>query len=131
LSTLFFNIGDIISTKISIINVKNFDSIPDAIKTGITLIYSALPFDIRECKNILLKPNLLRATKDACTQPVFVEAVLKYLKDVGVENDNICIGDSPGQIKLSAISCLCCVEICPQEAIKPKLRGFGGLFYTY
>jgi len=90
------------STKISIVNVKNYDSILDAIEAGIILIAETLPFDIRECKNILIKPNLLRATKDACTQPVFVEAVLKYLKNIGVENDNIRIGDSPGQIKISA-----------------------------
>ncbi len=70
------------STKISIVNVKNYDSILDAIKSGITLIVDSLPFDIRECKNILLKPNLLRPTKDACTQPVFVRAVLEYLKDI-------------------------------------------------
>jgi len=90
------------STKICIVNVKNYDSILDAIKAGIALIADSLPFDIRECKKILLKPNLLRPTKDACTQPVFVKAVLEYLKDIGVENDNICIGDSPGQIKISA-----------------------------
>ena len=155
------------STKISIVNVKNYDSIPDAINAGIKLIADTLPFDIRECKTILLKPNLLRATKDACTQPVFVETVLKYLKDVGVESDDIRVGDSPGQIKISAqtiakkiglyevceeagvkfinfvngeypeflrkecISCLYCMEMCPQEAIKPKKRGFGGLFHSY
>ncbi len=90
------------STKISIVNVKNYDSILDATKAGIRLIADSLPFDIRECKNILLKPNLLRPTKDACTQPVFVRAVLEYLKDVGVENDNISVGDSPCQIKSSA-----------------------------
>jgi len=89
-------------TKISIVNVKNYDSILDAINAGITLIVDTLPFDICKCKSILLKPNLLRDTKDACTQPVFVEAVLKYLKDIGVENDNIRIGDSPGQKKISA-----------------------------
>jgi ferredoxin len=60
------------STKISIVNVKNYDSILDAIKAGIRLIADSLP-----------------------------------------------------------ISCLCCMEMCPQEAIKPKLRGFGGLFHSY
>jgi len=109
------------STKISIVNVKDYDSIPDAIKAGITLIADTLPFDIRECKNILLKPNLLRATKDACTQPVFVEAVLKYLKDIGVENDNIRIGDSPGQIKISAKKIakkIGLYEVCEEAGVK-------------
>lgn len=90
------------STKISIVNLRNYDSILDAIEAGITLNADPLPFDIRECKNILLKPNLLRPTKDACTQPVFVRAVLEYLKDIEVENDNINVGDSPCQIKSSA-----------------------------
>ena len=109
------------STKISIINVKNYDSISDAIKAGITLIADALPFDIRECKSILLKPNLLRATKDACTQPVFVEGVLKYLKDIGVQNDNIRIGDSPGQVKISADTVakkIGLYEVCEEAGVK-------------
>ncbi len=109
------------STKISIVNIKNYDSILDAIEAGITLIADTLPFDIRGCKNILLKPNLLRATKDACTQPIFVRAVLKYLKDIGVENDNIRIGDSPGQIKISAkriAEKIGLYEVCEEAGIK-------------
>jgi len=109
------------STKISIVNVKNYDSILDAINAGIKLIIDTLPFNIRECKNILLKPNLLRATKDACTQPVFVEAVLKYLKEVGVENDNIKVGDSPGQIKISAQTIakkIGLYEVCEEAGVK-------------
>ncbi len=117
------------STKISIVNVKNYDSILDAIEAGIILIAETIPFDIRECKNILIKPNLLRATKDACTQPVFVEAVLKYLKNIGVVN--FINGEYPEFLRRKCISCLCCMEMCPQEAIKPKLRGFGGLFHSY
>ena len=108
-------------TKISIVNVKNYNSISDAIKAGITLIAKSLPFDIRECKNILLKPNLLRASKDACTQPVFVEAVLKYLEEVGVEKDRISIGDSPGQIKISAQTIakkIGLYEICEDAGIR-------------
>jgi len=109
------------STKISIVNVKNYDSILDAIKAGIKLIANTLPFDIRECKNILLKPNLLRPTKDACTQPVFVKAVLEYLKDIGVEKDNIWIGDSPCQIKSSAkmiAEKIGLYEVCEEAGVK-------------
>jgi len=109
------------STKISIVNVKNYDSVLDAIKAGITLIADSLPFDIRECKNILLKPNLLRPTKDACTQPVFVRAVLEYLKDIGVENDNISVGDSPCQIKSSAkmiAKKIGLYEVCEEADVK-------------
>jgi len=31
-------------------------------------------------------------------------------------------------IKLNSISCFYCMEMCPQEAIKLKLRGLGGFF---
>ena len=109
------------STKISIVNVKNYDSILDATKAGIRLIADSLPFDIRECKNNLLKPNLLRPTKDACTQPVFVRAVLEYLKDVGVENDNISVGDSPCQIKSSAQTIakkIGVYDVCEEAGVK-------------
>jgi len=60
------------STKISIVNVNDYENIPDAIVAAIKMIKKDFHFDILNCKNILLKPNLLRATKDACTQPVFV-----------------------------------------------------------
>ncbi|NVM16142.1 MAG: DUF362 domain-containing protein [Candidatus Lokiarchaeota archaeon] len=90
------------STKISIVNAKDYETIPDAIVAAIRLIEKDLNFNLLECKDILLKPNLLRATKDACTQSVFVEGVIKYLKESGVRMENVSIGDSPGQIKISA-----------------------------
>jgi uncharacterized protein (DUF362 family)/NAD-dependent dihydropyrimidine dehydrogenase PreA subunit len=90
------------STKISIVNAIDYENIPDAIVAAIKLIEKDLNFNLLECKNILLKPNLLRASKDACTQPVFVEGVIKYLKESGVQMENVSIGDSPGQIKISA-----------------------------
>ena len=34
-------------------------------------------------------------------------------------------------IKLNSISCLYCIEMCPQEAIKPKLRGFSGYITSH
>ena len=175
------------STKISIVNVNDYDSILDAIKAGITLIVDTLPFDIRECKSILLKPNLLRATKDACTQPIFGDLdnieilglsleearnvtpkfkvpgkfmtkfasfitrsiVYKVTKKIPILNKKLCIqcgqcsetcpvnavnfisGEYPEFLRREYISCLCCMEMCRQEAIKPKLRGFGGLFHSY
>jgi uncharacterized protein (DUF362 family) len=89
-----------LSTKISIVNANDYESIPDAIVAAIKLIDKCLNFNILECKDILLKPNLLRATKDACTQPIVVEGVIKYLKESGVQMENVSIGDSPGQIKI-------------------------------
>jgi uncharacterized protein (DUF362 family)/ferredoxin-like protein FixX len=109
------------STKISIVNINDYESIPDAIVAAIKMIEEDFHFDILNCKNILLKPNLLRATKDACTQPVFVEGVIKYLKEIGVAMENVSIGDSPGQIKISAQQIakkISLLEVCEKENIK-------------
>jgi len=90
------------ATKIAIVNVNEHDSLQAAIVSGLKLVEDSFIFNLSECKNILLKPNLLRATKDACTQPEFVEGVLAYLKERNVPRENINIGDSPGQIKTFA-----------------------------
>ncbi len=108
-------------TRISIVNVEDYDNIPSAIVAAIKLIKSDFNFDLLECKNILLKPNLLRASKDACTQPIFVEGVINYLKDSGVLMENVNIGDSPGQIKISATQIakrIGLYEICEEARIK-------------
>lgn len=89
-------------TQIAIVNVEEHDSIQEAIVAGIKLVEDSFNFKLLECKNILLKPNLLRATKDACTQPEFVDGVLAYLKERSVPKKCINIGDSPGQIKTFA-----------------------------
>jgi uncharacterized protein (DUF362 family)/NAD-dependent dihydropyrimidine dehydrogenase PreA subunit len=89
-------------TKIAIVNVKDYNSIQEAIVSAIKMVEDSFSFKLSECKNILLKPNLLRATKDACTQPAFVEGALAYLKEKKVPRENINIGDSPGQIKTFA-----------------------------
>jgi len=109
------------STKISIINIKDYDNIPDAIVAAIKLIEKDLNFNLLECEKILLKPNLLRATKEACTQPIFVEGVIRYLKEAGVRMGNVSIGDSPGQIKISATQIakkIGLYEICERMGIK-------------
>jgi len=109
------------STKISIVNINDYEGIPDAIVAAIKMIEKDFHFDILNCKNILLKPNLLRATKDACTQPVFVEGVIKYLKEIGVSMEKVSIGDSPGQIKISAEQIakkISLLEVCEKASIK-------------
>ena len=85
------------STKISIVNVNDFDGIPDAVIGAIKLIEKDIHFDLTKSKNILLKPNLLTTKKEACTQPGFIEGVLSYLKNLGVSMNKVYIGDSPGQ----------------------------------
>ncbi len=90
------------ATKIAIVNVKEYDSIQQAIVAAITLVEDSFNFNILDCKNILLKPNLLRATKDACTQPEFVDGTLTYLKQKNIPKEYINIGDSPGQINTFA-----------------------------
>lgn len=90
------------ATKVGIVNVKNYNDIPSAIKAGIELIEESLPYNILKCQNILLKPNLLRVSSDACTPPSFVQGVIDYLKSKGVSSERIYIGDSPGQIRMTA-----------------------------
>jgi uncharacterized protein (DUF362 family)/NAD-dependent dihydropyrimidine dehydrogenase PreA subunit len=85
------------NTTVSIVNTKDYDSIPKAVFNAIKLLEGKIQFDFTKAKNILLKPNLLTTKKDACTQPAFVEGVLSYLKHIGVAMENISLGDSPGQ----------------------------------
>lgn len=85
------------STKISIVNVNDYESIPKAVIGAIKLIEDNFSFDITNSNNILLKPNLLTSKKDACTQPSFIEGVLNYLKEKGVSMNRVYLGDSPGQ----------------------------------
>ena len=90
------------ATKISIVNINDFASVKDAIIKALELIDSDFNFNLLNSNKILLKPNLLRATDDACTQPTFVDGVLSYLKKKGVNMENVRIGDSPGQIRTTA-----------------------------
>ncbi len=68
------------------------------------MIDKDLLFNFKESKYILLKPNLLSTDRDACTQPIFVEGVINYLKSIGVSMEIVRIGDSPGQLKKNVIS---------------------------
>ncbi|MFX0029961.1 MAG: DUF362 domain-containing protein [Candidatus Hermodarchaeota archaeon] len=83
--------------KISIVNVNDYNGIPNAVVNAIKLIEDDLHFNFAESKRILLKPNLLTTKRDACTQPEFIEGVLLYLKSKGVSMSNVNLGDSPGQ----------------------------------
>ena len=96
--------GDKMATKISIVKIDDFPSVQQSIIKAIELIESDFDFNLLESEKILLKPNLLRDNEDACTQPAFVEGVLSYLKKKGVKMENVQIGDSPGQIRMSASS---------------------------
>ena len=89
-------------SKISIVNVLDYGNIQKAVVAAIKMIESDLQFNFNEAKSILLKPNLLIANKNACTQPSFVEGVLSYLESIGVPMDQIIIGDSPGQFNTTA-----------------------------
>ncbi|MFW9989028.1 MAG: DUF362 domain-containing protein [Candidatus Odinarchaeota archaeon] len=107
--------------KISIINVKDFESIPEAVVGAIKLIEDDLPFNFTNSKKILLKPNLLTSKKDACTQPSFVEGVISYLKEKGVSMENVSVGDSPGQQGKSASDVgekIGLLEVCQKYGIK-------------
>lgn len=85
------------STRVSIVNVNDYDSIPKAVVGAIKLVEDNLSFDFSSSNQILLKPNLLTSKKEACTQPSFIEGVISYLKEKGVPMNNVYLGDSPGQ----------------------------------
>ncbi len=108
------------STKVSIVDVSDYDSIPIAVTQAIKLIDNSFTFNFLNSNKILLKPNLLRSNEDACTQVSFVEGVISYLKNIGVSLDNVYIGDSPGQINKFASDVakdIGLFEICEQNNI--------------
>ncbi len=108
-------------TKVSIVNVTEYNSVPEAVEAAIKLIEKDLPFDFTKSDYILLKPNLLSAEKDATTQPSFVEGVISYLKNIGVSIKNAKIGDSPGQFKKNAsyvAEKIGLSEICEREGLE-------------
>jgi uncharacterized protein (DUF362 family)/NAD-dependent dihydropyrimidine dehydrogenase PreA subunit len=114
------------STKVSIVNVNDYDSIPNAVVSAIQLIENSLSFDISNSEQILLKPNLLRASKNACSQSSVVEGVILYLKEQGISMDNVLIGDSPGQQGKSVSDIaeeIGMFEVCEEHGI--KLIDFG------
>ena len=109
------------STKISIINVNEYESIPKAVIGAIKLIEDNFSFDLSNSKRILLKPNLLRSKKEACTQPSFIEGVITYLKEKGVSMENVSVGDSPGQQGKTASDVaekIGLLDICEEHDIK-------------
>ena len=108
-------------TKVAIVNVNEFNNIPDAVEAAIKLIEKDLQYKLTEAKSILLKPNLLSSNKDACTQPAFVEGVIKYLKGISVSMENVILGDSPGQFKTAASTVakeIGMLDICEKEGVK-------------
>lgn len=88
-------------TRIAIVNIDDHEEIQDAVIEAIKLI-EPLPFNLQEAKNILIKPNLLTAKKNACSQPSFVEGIIKYLLNLNIPAKRIKIGDSPGQFRTTA-----------------------------
>lgn len=109
------------STRVSIVNVNDYESIPKAVVGAIKLIESNISFNLSNSKQILLKPNLLRAKKEACTQPSFVEGVILYLKEKGISMDNVSLGDSPGQQGTNASDVAKQIElldICKENDVK-------------
>jgi len=109
------------ATKVSIVDVRDYENVPAAVINAIKLIDNYLPFDFLDSKKILLKPNLLTSKKDACTQIDFVEGVILYLKEIGVSMENLCIGDSPGQFKKFASDVakdIGLYEICEEHGVQ-------------
>ncbi len=114
------------STRVSIVNVNDYDSVSKAVFGAIKLIEPNLSFNISSSEQILLKPNLLRASKDACTPSSIVEGVILYLKEQGISMNNVLLGDSPGQQGKSVSDIakeIGMFEVCEEHGI--KLIDFG------
>ncbi|TXT61417.1 MAG: Pyuvate ferredoxin oxidoreductase subunit delta [Promethearchaeota archaeon] len=111
-------------TKISIVNVNNHKTVQKSIVEAIKLI-EPLPFNLKEAKSILIKPNLLIAKEDACTQPSFVEGVINYLFKIGIPSSKIKIGDSPGQFKKNA------KEVAEEVGIYEVCENYGIEFVDF
>ncbi|MFX1275021.1 MAG: DUF362 domain-containing protein [Promethearchaeota archaeon] len=108
-------------TQISIVNVKDYKSIQDAVKEAVILIEDNLTFNFSNANSILIKPNLLTGNKNACTNPSFVDGILSYLKEKKIPLEKILIGDSPGQSNESAIGVakkIGLFEICENYGIE-------------
>ncbi len=109
------------STRVGIVNVNDYESIPKAVVGAIKLVEDDLSFDFSNSKQILLKPNLLTSKKEACTQPSFVEGVIFYLKERGIAMKNVSVGDSPGQSEKTASDVaekIGLLEICEKYGVK-------------
>ncbi|MBY8982488.1 MAG: DUF362 domain-containing protein [Candidatus Lokiarchaeota archaeon] len=109
------------TTKVSIVSIKEYKNVEDAIVAALELIEIDFKFDIDSSQYILLKPNLLIDKKDACTQPSFVKGIIKYLKLKKISMEKVFIGDSPGQVRKTAITIakkLNIYDICEKEGLR-------------
>ncbi|MFX1388611.1 MAG: DUF362 domain-containing protein [Promethearchaeota archaeon] len=107
------------STTVSIVDVNDYESIPEAVINAIELIEKNISFI--NSKKILLKPNLLTSKKDACTQPAFIEGVISYLKKRNISMQNVYLGDSPGQsqkLGSDVAKEIGIYEICRENGVK-------------
>ncbi|MBD3194208.1 MAG: DUF362 domain-containing protein [Candidatus Lokiarchaeota archaeon] len=108
-------------TSVAIVDISEHENVEEAVAHGINLIKPRLSFNFNSSNQILLKPNLLIAKENACTQPSFVAGVISFLKNEGVSMKNVLIGDSPGQFKKNATEIakkIGLFEICDSEGIK-------------
>ena len=80
----------------------------------------AASFSLRSA-HVLVKPNLLTATPLACTSPVVVAAVCRWLLDQGAR---VRVGDSPGFGTATAVARQTGVEEA-LRALGPEARGVG------
>ena len=89
--------GATTGTKVAVLRVCNYPDLVSAVTEALRLIDAGTI--IRPGERVLLKPNLLMKSLNACTAADFVEAVARALKPYRAA---LSLGDSPGQMGKTA-----------------------------
>jgi uncharacterized protein (DUF362 family) len=87
----------ITKTKVAVLKADNYPSLEAAVAEALKLIDAKTI--IKSGDRVLLKPNLLMKSIQACTAADFVEAVARALKPYKAR---VSLGDSPGQLGKTA-----------------------------
>ncbi len=89
--------GTATGTKVAVLKVADYPDLESAVSEALKLIHADTIF--KPGDRVLLKPNLLMKSINACTAADFVEAVARALKPYRAV---VSLGDSPGQMGKTA-----------------------------
>ena len=84
-------------------------------------VFSNLNKNINEYNNILIKPNVLGPyppERNATTHPLFLEWIINYLLNCGVDKNKIIVGDSSGYDTNKSFKVSKLQEVCEKYSIK-------------
>lgn len=115
-----FTIGPLVARMINIYyeEIGDYDSLNDKI---LNLIFKNI--NLKEYNKILIKPNVLGPyPPDRCatTHPKFLEWIIKYLLNEGVDRNKIIVGDSSGYSTKKSFEVSKIEEVCRKYNINCK-----------